>query len=324
LFINCVSAIIKLDFRNISSSIANNLSVSFHDSTRAVLEEALASTALAEEEAVELEYFLYDRPAFVWLQKSNSSMSIHPHGKEEISIEALGKRGLVHGTIFLEYSSDIMAKPFRYSRRIEVPLAITVNAALELIACDFTTFNSSATLVQGDEASNSRFVIVLEFRNAWINSLQLIIAVREGNSTRKILQSIQSGQTRRFAIDLPRFFLSTQQVESRLPRRNKERQFVVSSSSSSEALARKAWWHRERILNSLNAEWSEHLSGHRRGEVDLRGIRLSERQIPVVEMDGVGVEIHVTPLEQVLPLNIVFRLSVVIANLQGCALSVFI
>ena len=264
---------------------------------------------------------MYDRPAFVWLPKSDSPVSISSDREEDIHIEALGKRGLVQGTVCLDYASSetIPSTAGYYSRRIEVPLAITVNAALELIACDFTTFQSPSTaLVREFNASETRFIVVLEFRNSWINSLQLEISVEEQERPiRKILQTLQSGQTRRFVIDLPQIFLSTHEAEARLPRRNKQRQFVVSSLSIAEALVRKAWWYRERILNSLRAEWSEQLPGGRRGEVDLRGIRLSERHIPVVEKDAVGVEALVALLEQPLPLKTVFRLTVVITNLQG-------
>lgn len=263
---------------------------------------------------------MYDRPAFVWLQKSDSPVSIYPDGEEDIYIEALGKRGLVQGTVCLDYASSetIPSTAGYYSRRIEVPLAITVNAALELIACDFTTFQRPSTaLVRECNASKTRFIVVLEFRNSWINSLQLEISVQEQERPiRKILQTLQSGQTRRFVIDLPQI-LSTQAAEARLPRRNKQRQFVVSSLSIAEALVRKAWWYRERILNCLSAEWREQLPGGRRGEVDLRGIRLSERHIPVVEKDAVMVEARVNLLEQTLPLQIVFQLTVVITNLQG-------
>ena len=283
----------------------------------------MASTVLAEGEAAELEYFLYHRAAFVWLPKSNSPVSIYPDGEEDICIEALGKRGLVQGTVCLDYASSetIPTTVGYYSRRIEVPLAITVNAALELIACDFTTFQSRSTvLVLKCNASETRFIVVLEFRNSWINSLQLEISVEEQERPiRKILQTLHSGQTRRFAIDLPQIFLSTHETEAPLPRRNKQQQFVVSSLSVAEALVRKAWWYRERILNSLSAEWSELLPGGRRGEVDLRGIRLSERHIPIVEKDAVGVEAGVALLEQTLPLKIVFRLTVIVTNLHGSA-----
>lgn len=314
------SVVIKLRFRNTSPSIAKHLTVSFYDSTRSVLEEALTLTALAEEEAVELEYFLYDRPAFVWLHASNSSISIPPAAEEEISIQALGKRGLVHGTVCVEYASSeiVPAHVGNYSRRIEVPLPITVNAALELVGCDFTTFKPESSIhIRKDDGLDTRFIIVLELKNSWINALQLAITATEpGRSDRKFLEIIQSGQTRRCAIDLPRVLLAPPDAETRLPRRNKVQQFVVSSSPS-EAAHRRAWWYRERILNSLSAEWSEQLSDGRKGEVDLRGIRLSERHIPIVGKEGVGVEVRVTKVEQSVPVQIVFQLIVVINNLQG-------
>ena len=321
----CLSTVlsvnIKLGFRNISLSVANNLSVSFYDSTRSVLDDALVSTALSEEEAVELEYFLYDRPAFIWLQASDSSISIHPAAKEEISVQALGKRGLVHGIVCLEYSSSeiVPAAAGKYSRQIEVPIAITVNAALELVGCDFTTFKPHwSTHVRKDGGFDNRFIVILEFKNSWINALQLTITAKEpGHSHRKILEVIQSGQTRRCAIDLARIFLPAEDAENPLPRRNKERQFVVSSSPTSEVAIRRAWWYRERILNSLSAEWSEQLSGGRKGEVELRGIRLNEWHIPIVGMERVGVEVRVTQVERSLPVTIVFHLIVVINNLQG-------
>src|SRR5579859_7743394 len=162
-----------LDLRNRSTSSVNFLSVSFTDSTVPVLEDALASGNVSEDERIELEYFLYDRPAFLWLPASQSPYLISANEAANIKIQAHGKRGLTRGTINISYGFATTAKFGLHQRRIEYSLGVTVNASLELIACDFLPchFRNCRSVLDAESLqglARGSFILALEVRNSWI------------------------------------------------------------------------------------------------------------------------------------------------------------
>lgn len=311
-----------------SDSAANHLNLTFFDSTTAVLEDALNSTTLAEDEAVELEFFLYERPAFFWLPKEYSDSIISPNQVEDVHIQVTGKRGLTRGVINLEYafidpgSQDVCL----YCRQVEFHLAITVNASMELLACDFMPL---ALDIQGSENVQvdtpniwdaDRFLLVLEMRNSWINPLTLTLSVTEVNkSPRTISHLLQSGQTRRIVVDLPRILFPATKKETPLPRKNRDRQFVVSSSTTKDsvATAREAWWYRQHILDCISGTWAEQGVDSRKGDVEMRGIRLNERHIGIVKRDLVEATARIGSVKESLDQSVCRRLIVDIQNHQG-------
>src|ERR1700737_3458301 len=96
--------LMNLRLRNISLSPVNHLILAFFDSTTPVLEEALASNTLPEDDASELEYYLYERPAFTSPRCSSPAALIDSNESEDLGIEVHGKRGLTHGSILVEYA----------------------------------------------------------------------------------------------------------------------------------------------------------------------------------------------------------------------------
>ena len=311
-----------------SGSAANHLNVTFFDSTTAVLEDALSSTVLAEDEAVELEFFLYERPAFFWLPKEHSNTIISPNQAEDLRVQVTGKRGLTHGVINLEYaftdpgSQDVSL----YCRKVEFNLAITVNASLELLACDFMPLALDIPESENVQvgASNvwdaDRFLMILEMRNSWVNPLTLTLSVTEVNkSPRTISHLLQSGQTRRIVVNLPRILFPATKKETPLPRRNRDRQFVVSSSTTKDsvAAAREAWWYRQHILDCISGTWAEQGVGGRKGHVEMRGIRLNERHIGIVKRGLVEATASIGSVKASLNQSVFRRLIVDVQNHQG-------
>jgi hypothetical protein len=311
----------KLRLRNTSRSIINQIAVTFADSTSPVLEEALASNTLAEDDACELEYFLYERRALVWKHESSSAVYIGANETQDLEIEIHGKRGFTRGSIFTQYSNS--HEPTKSlgirARRLEMTIAVTVNASLELVTCDFIPFISSFDRSAGRYPDQCKcdFFLVLEMRNSWIVSLDMQLVVEDPRQPSQLIsQSLHSGQTRRIIIPLRRIKLSSSQVELPLPRKSKKRQFVVptASSVSSVALARQAWWYRQNILDSLRGIWTEQTKGGRKGNIELRGIRLNERHLRVVRLEEMEAEIEVRSLDE---MNICHQLRIKIRNNQG-------
>jgi len=111
----------------------------------------------------------------------------------------------------------------------------------------------------------------------------------------------QSGQTRRIIASLPRTFLSAIKVKTPLPRKEKKRQFVVSTTISEldVATAREAWWYRQHVLDCITATWSEVGGSSRTGNVEMRGIRLSGQHIQAVKYGVVEATIEMVPTSRV-------------------------
>jgi hypothetical protein len=288
------------------------------------LEEALNSTLLAEDEAIELEVFLHERPAFVWARDSLTATVIDSNHMEDIHVHVHGKRGLTKGVVYLEYAfNDPKSQSLDlHCRQIEFSLAITVNATIELVTCDFLPV-ARDYLAGGDGhlvGSNDRFLLVLEMRNSWINPMRLALTLIEIDKSPSVISHmLQSGHTRRIILNLPRILLSATKVDNPLPRRNRDRQFVVASATTKDSVtaAREAWWYRQHILDCLTATWIEQCASGRNGNVEMRGIRLNERHARVVKREVVEASLNVACSDESLGQTVRRQLTVVLRNQQG-------
>jgi trafficking protein particle complex subunit 9 len=292
--------------RNLSALVVNHLEVTFRDSTEPPLEETLSSNAIAEDEGAEVEHYLYKCPAFVWKQREGSTTSILGNDRQELYIEAHGKRGLIYGVIRVAYAHihEAVKDLGLQHRQLELDLAVTVNASLELLTYDFIplrpsplSFSPVDSVTSTTRVSNE-CLVVLEIRNSWIQPLNMTLSVKHPVGPPRVTSYLfQSGQTRRIVASLPRTFLSTSTIKTPLPRREKKRQFVVSTSMSEldVAAAREAWWYRQHVLDCITATWSEIGSSARAGNVEMRGIRLSQQHIQAVRYEVVEATIEMAP-----------------------------
>ena len=86
------------------------------------------------------------------------------------------------------------------------------------------------------------------------------------------------------------------------------------------AAAREAWWYRQHVLDSVSATWSELGVNARTGNVEMRGIRLSQQQIQAVKYDVVEATIEVisaTSLEGTFCYGLVVHIKNHQGNVQG-------
>lgn len=99
-------------------------------------------------EMYELEYASLNKQPFRWCRSSvNENLRIEPNMERMLEIEVLGKPGLSFGTIQVSYGhlGDDVSKETTgqfYARLLIIPLAITVNASVELVRNDLTPFTS--------------------------------------------------------------------------------------------------------------------------------------------------------------------------------------
>lgn len=315
----------QFDFglRNQSKSTVNHLSLTFCDSTIPVLEDALASGNLAEDERVELEHFLFDRPAFLWLSAPQPPYVISADRTAKIQIQVHGKRGLTKGTVYISYGNETTAKFGLHQRRIEFTLAVTVNASLEVITCDFMPYQfdnglSNSEVQNLPHAGKECFLLALEMRNAWTQALtlELKILACDGDS-RTESRPFLVGQARRIVLALPRHHLPSDRTKNPLPGRKKAQQFVLPMPSSQITAQREAWWYRQYILESLSGTWRESTGDRRSGFVEMRGLRLSERHVRVIQRQALEASVEVTPVRPSIALDPCHHVKIHLRNCQG-------
>ncbi|KAL8686271.1 MAG: hypothetical protein Q9218_007222, partial [Villophora microphyllina] len=177
----------------------------------------------------------------------------------------------------------------------------------------------------------SHCLLCLDCRNSWPTPLSLSIQVRSSSPTdppktplsptvssptdpkpgaditnHKISytlhESLQPGHTKRILLLLPRIRLPTSHCHAPIPspdpnNRKLQRQFVVSQGPKktyeAEIREREGYWYREALLSLLNATWVEDSTG-RKGVINLRNIRLSDRMIDILKLPEMEVEMSLS------------------------------
>ena len=223
-----------------------------------------------------------------------------------------------------------------YTRQLIVPLTITVNASISLVRNEIVSLPSAyarrneqaATDQEGapfetrhpdanpapsslhhDDSqapTSPECLLLLDLRNSWPNTLTVSIDLLPSNTptrpntpTKTHSRTIQPGTTHRVPIFLPRLHLPN--AHDPIPSLNPRtaRQFVVSATHitpDAERAMREAFWYREAVLSRLRATWEEDGTG-RKGEVELRGLRLAPRMIAALKLEEVEISMAVSLAE---------------------------
>ena len=213
-----------MTLQNLSKSApADLLLFSFQDSTSAPLQAAMSNKNNSTSELYELELMLTQRQAFRRRPKENESIYIGPGQSSTFEIEVLGKPGLTNGVVQVDYAClGVPKAEIRgqfYTRKLVLPVSITVNASVEVLRADCTPFHMSLDRKSSDSdesaiipekaaktarnASPNRdfsslftylekardypgvFLLLLDLRNAWPDPLtvKLQIGQDDGDNT---------------------------------------------------------------------------------------------------------------------------------------------
>jgi trafficking protein particle complex subunit 9 len=302
----------------------DDIRVTLTDSASAILGESLTSKTLVEDEAMEIEHSLYRRPALLWMRPSDSSPYNASDASVDINIQIRGKRGLTDGSVAVRQTGPESTR--LDCRPVQFHFNITVYPSLELVAYAFAPLSSGVGLAQwldiNDAIKRDRafYLMILDIKNAWLKPLDLSFLTSDPAAPPgRIVRSFSAGETRRIVLTLPRGQLSSANFEMPLPRLRNDRQFVLPASANAAEMrtVRESWWHRQRILESLTAAWSEHGAGARNGGFELREIRLTKHDIEVIKQDAAEVVINVSPISDPLNLSIYRRVTVEIQNNEG-------
>ena len=155
-------------------------------------------------------------------------------------------------------------------------------------------------LISPSASTSFLCLLLLDFRNSWPNTLSITISFpnpdfQDGSLFANTL-SLSPGITRRVPLPIPRLYLPD--MHAPIPSLNpaNKRQFVVSatkSSPESERAMREEFWYREALLERVRATWRDENTG-RRGDVELRGLRLTPRMIEAIRLKELEVKMAVT------------------------------
>jgi trafficking protein particle complex subunit 9 len=299
----------SVTLENLSKDTPTDLLLfSFKDSTQAPLQTAMSNRDASPAELYEYELIFARKQALRWVPKEGEKPYIEPGGTTTFEMEILGKPGLTSATVQVDYAylgvPPTEAQVNFHTRQVSLPLTITVNASLELARMDVLPLTGSIPRslwanTEGGEGSKKDIMpedyclILLDLRNAWPSHLHVHLDISDGGV---IDEEILPGNTSRIMFPIPRILLDDPHAGIPALDPSRQRQFVVSAgrvSADSERSSREAFWYREEILKMLHGTWHTKSGPSRNGEIELRGIRLSQRMIEAIKIEEIGIELIV-------------------------------
>ena len=154
-------------------------------------------------------------------------------------------------------------------------------------------------LIRPSASTSSFCLLLLDLRNSWPNPISVTISLSnlnsEDNPDFNDTLLLSPGITRRLPLPIPRLYIPN--MHAPIPSLNPatKRQFVVSATKSTpeaERAMREEFWYREALLERIGATWRDENTG-RRGEVELRGLRLNPRMIEAIRLKELDVKMSV-------------------------------
>lgn len=280
---------------------------SFKDSTQAPLQTAMSNREASAAELYECELIYARKQALRWKKKDDEKLYIEPGGTATFEMEILGRPGLTSAVVQVDYAHlGVAAAEIQdkfHTRQVSLPLTVTVNASIELMRMDVLPLTGSisrslwANLNSGDDEESFTpedfCLLLLDLRNAWPCQLQVHLDIASGGV---IEEEILPGNTSRIMFPLRRVFLEDPSASIPALDPSRQRQFVVSTgrvSADTERASREAFWYREEILKILHGTWITKTGPQRNGEIELRGLRLTQRMIEAIKIDDIGIELAV-------------------------------
>ncbi|KAL2021203.1 hypothetical protein VTK56DRAFT_7390 [Thermocarpiscus australiensis] len=293
---------------------------SFKDSTHEPLQMALNNRDATATELYEYEYVLAKKKPLRLKNRDDSRRFIPPGQTATFDFEILGRPGLTHGLIQVDYAHlgvphDEVAEKF-YTRQVSMELTVTVNASVEITRVDVLPMDGSIPeplwARTGNQPKDAPFseltadthcLLLLDLRNAWPSQMAVSLESTHGG---RVEEHILPGNTARVVLPIKRVYL--EDPHAFIPALNpaRQRQFVVSTKISPEVerASREAFWYREKVLDTLRATWrtatpTSSSGSARTGEIELRAVRFTSRMIEAIKVDELDIDIGIDTMAAV-------------------------
>ena len=301
----------SITLQNLSATTpVDFLLFSFKDSTQEPLLSALGNRDATATELYEYELVLAKKHPLRLRNRDDSKRFIAPGQTATFDFEMLGRPGLTHGLIQVDYAHlgvphDEVAENF-YTRQVSMELTVTVNASVEISRVDVLPLTgtipaplwSRVTNHQADApplelTADTHCLLVLDLRNSWPSQMAITLSSSDGI---QVEEHILPGNTTRVVVPIKRVYL--EDPHAFIPALNpaRQRQFVVSTKISPEVerANREAFWYREKVLDTLRATWRTTSPGPiRGGEMELRAVRFTARMLEAIKIDELDIDISV-------------------------------
>lgn len=277
----------SVTLQNLSSTTpADFLLFSFKDSTQEPLQLALGNRDATATELYEYELVLAKKQPLRLKNRGDSKRFIAPGQTATFDFEILGRPGLTHGLIQVDYAHigvphDEVAEKF-YTRQVSMELTVTVNASVDITRVDVlpltgsipaplwsrtTKHNDDQSTPPPDLTADTHCLLLLDLRNSWPSQMTIHLSSSSSPSSEpsdpntppkiEVSTHILPGNTARVVLPIRRVYL--EDPHAFVPALNpaRQRQFVVSTKIAPEAerASREAFWFRERVLDALGARW---------------------------------------------------------------------
>lgn len=309
----------KIKIKNNSNVVINHIKFSSLDSTIQPLTAVLNNKGLPTSEVYEIEYFLHKNP----LRIKNEVTKMAPFEEIELEIEITGKRGMTQANLVIDYG--VAVNEFVYTRQCDIPIRVMVNPSTDLAGCDFIPLISkNVDSSKGDiwkfinsngDDYNDYVLFIIDLRNCWNKTMNVALNYEKF----KTVENIVPMDTKRFIIPIHRVDLDYQALGEIPSFSNK--QYVISKISKNEDnFIKQAFWYRDYLLKKISGRWSV---GDVEGDVEFRGIRLSQRMLSILKTDKVDIQIKIKEqvkqegVFKVLSTDVFYTVCVEITNLTG-------
>ncbi|KKA27728.1 hypothetical protein TD95_001291 [Thielaviopsis punctulata] len=312
----------RVTLQNTSTTAAVDFILfSFDDSTQGPLRTALQNRDSTPSELYEYELILMKKQVLRIHKRPNDKRYIAPGSTVMYEFEILGKPGLTSASIQIDYahlggSPDDIGPQF-HTRRISLPITVTVNGSVEIARCDIVPLfghipapfwdhvrklQSARSSEEGleldtDQVTPENYCLMsLDLRNIWPSNIQVTLSTGDV----AVDEFVLPGNTTRVVVPLRRIYLDDPHAAIPVLNPNRNRQFVVSTSKVApdfERNVRESFWYRERILDTLMATWKTTSGPKHSGTVELRSIRLTSRMIEAVKIEDVGIDVRLEDVQ---------------------------
>lgn len=132
---------------NTSGILVDLFLVTLQDSATKQIQTALGNKEITPADLYEYQLQLSERPVFRWLNDDpeRAPNTIPPGESVTLTIEIYGRSGLTDGSVQIDYAYLGMprsaVKGQFYTRKLEFPVSITVNAGAEIFRCNLLAFS---------------------------------------------------------------------------------------------------------------------------------------------------------------------------------------
>ncbi|GMM30800.1 Trs120 protein [Martiniozyma asiatica (nom. inval.)] len=321
----------KIVLQNMSNVAINQLDVKFHDSTTDPLNTILNRKDIPVNEIYEIEYYLFVKKPFTVLNKFDMTI-IEPQETFNLDVRIWGKKGVEDAKLVLEYANQNPENLTDFTRKLEIPVHISVYSSVELAGCDILPLTSNTIVSEVSNDSCWRYlekvskwgyqisdfcILALDFMNLSPDEVTITLqSLLKGSDDKDFQEGIglientnektfvctttlQTRQNIRLFIPILKIDFDEDYLNKNIPSIRKK-QFVCDykTPEAEQRFIKHSFWYRDELLQRLRACWkiSENavssISAGRSGTIDIRSLKFSSKMLSTIAVEKVSLKLN--------------------------------